>query len=84
MWGIKTGKTASSAPKLCSLPPTTEAFHLNVLRAHLQLSHWYAALETNPPDLDPINFCFEADDTNKVMIPRPLPPGVETAPDFVL
>ena len=84
MWGIKTGKTASSAPKLCSLPPTTEAFRLNVLRAHLQLSHWYAALETNPPDLDPINFGFEADERNKVLNPLPLPSEVETAPDFVL
>ena len=48
------------------------------------LSHWNKALETNRPDLDPINFGFEADNTSKVMIPRLLPPGVETAADFVL
>ena len=41
-------------------------------------------METNPPDPDPINFGFKADDTNKVMTLRPLPPGVETAADFVL
>ncbi|KAK8388290.1 hypothetical protein O3P69_020350 [Scylla paramamosain] len=34
VWTQKTGKI-SSAPKLCSLQPTTEAFHENVLRAHL-------------------------------------------------
>ena len=84
IWGIKTGKTALSTPKLCTLPPTTEAFHLNILRAHLQLSHWNTALETNRPDLDPIKFGFKADNTNKVMNPRPLPSGVETAADFVL
>ena len=84
MWDIKTGKPALPAQKLCTLPPTTEVFHVNISRAHLQLSHWNAALETNPPDHDPINFGFEADDTNKVMLARPLPPGVETTADFVL
>ena len=84
MCGLKTGKTASSAPKLCTLPPITEAFQLNVLKAHLQLLHWYAALYTDPPDFNPIKFGFEADKTNKVLYPRPLPDELETAPDFVL
>ena len=76
LWGIKTGKATSCAPKLCTLPPTTEAFHINVLRAHLQLAHWYAALDIDPPDMDPTAFGFEQDDTNKVLNPRPLPQGV--------
>ena len=84
MWGINTGKTTSSAPKLCMLPTTIEAFCINVLRAHLQLSHWYAALKTDPPHLDPLKFGFEADETNKVLNPVPLPTGVESAPDFVI
>ena len=71
-------------PKLCILPTTTEAFRMNVLRAHLQLSHWYAALKTDPPHLDPLKFGFEADETNKVLNTVPLPAGVELAPDFVL
>ena len=37
VWAQKTSKS-SSAPKLCSLPPTTEAFQENVVRAHLQVA----------------------------------------------
>jgi len=33
------------APKLCSLPPTTEAFEQNVRRAHHQVAHWYSCPE---------------------------------------
>ena len=37
VWTARTGrKAASKVPKLCSLPPTTEAFQLNVKRAHFQ------------------------------------------------
>ena len=42
VWLSKTGK-GSSTPKLCTLPPTTEAFKENVKRAHHRLcygSHW--------------------------------------------
>ena len=35
MWALKkTGKGTTSAPKLFSLPPTTETFSRNVLRCH--------------------------------------------------
>ena len=34
LWGQKMGKL-TTAPKLCTLPPTTEAFELNVRRAHI-------------------------------------------------
>ena len=44
----------------------------------------HRSVETNPPDIDHINFGFKADGTNKKMISSPLPPGVETAADFVL
>ena len=44
MWWVKSGKIVLSAQKLCTLPPTTEVFHVNISRAHLQLSHWNAAL----------------------------------------
>ena len=36
-WAHKIGKF-SAAPKLCSLPPTTEAFEQNVRRAHHQVA----------------------------------------------
>ena len=38
VWAAKTGKGYTSTPKLCSLPPTTEAFEENVKRAHHQAS----------------------------------------------
>ena len=84
LWGVKTGKTTSAALKLCTLPPITEAFGQTALRAHLQISNWYAALEIHPPDLDPQEFGFKTDDTNKVWIPRALPSGVDEAPEYVL
>ena len=52
MWAQKTAKS-SSAPELCSLAPTTEAFRQNAKRAHFQCGHWYAALDSNPQTLDP-------------------------------
>ncbi len=39
VWLSKTGK-ASSTPKLCTLPPTTEAFKENVKRAHHHALVW--------------------------------------------
>ena len=35
MWQEKLSKSLSGPPKLCSLPPTTEAFTENVKRAHV-------------------------------------------------
>ena len=52
MWAQKTAKS-SSAPELCSLAPTTEAFRQNAKRAHFQCGHCYAALDSDPPTLDP-------------------------------
>jgi len=37
LWAQKTGKS-TAAPKLCGLPPTTEAFEQNVYRAHFQVA----------------------------------------------
>ena len=50
MWRIKTH--ISAALKLCSLPPTTEAFTENVKRAHLQAAHWKASIERTVPPID--------------------------------
>ena len=45
VWTARIGrKAASKVPKLCSLPPTTEAFQLNVRRAHFQCAIWRRAL----------------------------------------
>ena len=45
VWTARIGrKAASKVPKLCFLPPTTEAFQLNVRRAHFQCAIWRRAL----------------------------------------
>ena len=49
-------KAASKVPKLCSLPPTTEAFQLNVRRSHFQCAIWRRALMQEPPNLDPTEY----------------------------
>ena len=53
MWFSKVSRSKASAPKLCSLPPTSEAFEQNVARVHLQVAIWFHALDPNPPVLDP-------------------------------
>ena len=82
-WAQKTGKSGS-APKLATLPSTTEGFLMNVLRAHLQICNWNYAMEIDPPELNPADLGFEADHTNKVLIPKALPDGVKAAPDEIL
>ncbi len=52
MWRSKTGKSGASSVKLCSIPPTTEAFTDNVHICHLQVAVWKAALLESPPDMD--------------------------------
>ena len=48
VWIGKTSiRIVTGAPKLKSLPPTSEAFEQNVRRAHCQVSVWKAALEKN-------------------------------------
>lgn len=82
-WAQKTGKS-TSAPKLCSLPPTTEAFEQNVRRAHYQVAQWYSALSGDPPPLNAVDYGWEADDTNKCLIPRNMKDGVPYAPEHIL
>ncbi len=53
IWAARTGrKAASKIPKLCSLPPTSEAFEENVKRAQYQCAIWRRALQ-EPLNLDP-------------------------------
>ncbi len=56
MWALNTGKSTSSAPKLCSIPPTTPEFVQNVFRYQYQVAQWYGALEADPPTLNPEDF----------------------------
>ena len=83
VWAQKTSKSLS-APKLCSLPPTSEAFKENLLRAHLQVVQWQAALTGESPAMDPMGFGWEADQQNKSLIPRNMSSGTPYAPEHVL
>ena len=84
LWTIKTGrKTASKIPKLCSLPPTTEAFVENVKRAHYQCAIWRRALQ-EPPNLDPTEYGWVKHEETRSLQPVTLPPSKKPAPDYVL
>lgn len=84
VWITKTGqKAASKVPKLCSLPPTSEAFEQNVKRAHLQCATWKKALQ-DPPALDPTEYGWYKDEETKSLQPVMLPPAQLPAPDYIL
>ena len=68
IWLSKTRK-AAFAPKLKSLPPTSEAFMENIKRAHLQACIWKSALYPNSPHVGPTDFGWSKDEANKVLIP---------------
>ena len=78
------GRVSSSAPKLCSLPPTTEAFVENVKRAHYQVCQWMSASGGDLDSVDPRNYGFEEDTQNKMLLPVNISPGTAYAPDYIL
>jgi len=83
-WLTKTGrKSASKLPKLCSLPPTMEAFEENVKRAHFQCAIWRKALQ-EPPNLDPTKYGWSRDEDTKSLQPVMLPSSKSPAPDYIL
>jgi len=85
VWKAKMSKVnVISAPKLMSLPPTDDAFKLNVLRAHFQVATWKNASEGNPPTLDPLDYGWTKDIINKALSPTMLPSNILSAPDYIL
>ena len=83
LWAQKTGKS-TAAPKLCGLPPTTEAFEQNVYRAHFQVAQWYSALNQDPPPLNAVDYGWEVDEANKCLIPRNVAEGIPYAPEQIM
>ncbi len=61
VWAKKTAKSLSSAPDLCTLPPTSEAAAQNILRSHLQAIVWKHALAEESPHIDPSQYGWEKD-----------------------
>ena len=58
LWTQKIEKS-TAAPKLCFLPPTTEAFEQNVYRAHFQVAQWYSTMSGDPPPLNAVDYGWE-------------------------
>ena len=83
MWAKKVSQSVASAPKLSSLPTTTESFAQNAARAHLQVAVWKNALEPNPPQMEPRDFGW-TQVAGKEMYPTPISDGVALAPDVLL
>ncbi len=85
VWVSHTGrKGASILPKLKSLPPTVEAFRETVKRAHFQACIWKAALQQDPPELDPLEFGWASEGPSGAYCPVSLPSKVEVAPSDIL
>ena len=84
IWSSKFGNTATSTPKIQTLPPSSEAFKENVKRAHVQTLIWKSALLLNPPHIDPLEFGYARHEPSKSLVPVTLPAGVPIAPEDVL
>ena len=84
IWTMKFGNTATSAPKIQALLPTTEAFVENVKRSHLQMGTWKAALSLNPPALDPVEYGYVRHEPSKTLLPTTVPDGVTLEPDEIM
>ena len=78
----KVSRSKASAPKRCSLPPTSEVFEQNVARAHLQVAIWLHALDPNPPVLDPTSCGWSQEEG--VLSPTTVPPDTSLAPTGLL
>lgn len=83
MWHSKTGKSGASSVKLCSIPPTSDAFIENVHRCHLQVAIWKAALLESPPEMDSEKYGWERDHQG-ILLPRTIPTGSTSAPPNIL
>ena len=81
-WRKKMAKCIADTPKLCRLPPTTEAALENILRAHLQTAVWKGALEADPPKLDPLKHGWTL--VGEVMTPKLIADGVPLTPPKLL
>ena len=74
VWVSRTGRKGDSTlPKLKSLPPIAAVFRENVKRAHFQACIWKAALQHDPPDLDPLEFGWTSEGPSGAYCPVSLP-----------
>src|SRR6267154_408167 len=85
IWSTKMGrKNVTTAPQLKNLPPTTEAFIMNVRRAHIQTAVWKSSANADPPTLDPTLYSWKHDVDSRSLLPMLLSPNVALAPSNIL
>ena len=83
VWVRKAGKLSKSL-KLCTIPPTKEAFRENTLRAHFQTHIWKCALSGKMPNVNPTFFGWERDERNATLEPKQTIPGTPYAQNEIL
>ena len=79
---FKTWKRGAPSVKLCSLPPTNDAFVENINKCQLQVATWKAVL----PDtltMDPTSHGWELDHQG-ILLPRTVPTGTLSIPADIL
>ena len=84
MWKQRFAKSSTTAKFLSTLPPTTEAFTQNVLRAHLQTYIWKSSLQRNPVKLDPLDYGFKTNEITSKLDPILIPENISLAPEALL
>ena len=84
VWASKTGRTSAVPTKLCSLPPTSEAFKENVKRAHHQAIMWRSLEDSSLPELHVEKYGWVKDSKLKTLQPVLIPTNVELAPETVM
>ena len=85
LWSKKMGKkNITAAPHLKSLPPSSEAFRENVLRAHVQIAVWKSAACPDPPAFEATEYGWSRDESTKTLRPITIPSNVALAPPEVL
>ena len=85
VWATKMSNPGRcAAPKLKTLPPTTQAFQEHVYRAHFQTALWRAALHTHPPPLEAVHYGWKRDEASRTLLPIPVSPDESPAPLYIL
>ena len=84
VWTSKAGKVKAIAPKLSTLPPTTEAFEEYIKRAHHQAMIWNAAKLPHPPTVDVEKFGWRKEESSRTLKPVMIPAECLVAPMSIL
>ena len=85
VWSSKMAKKICTlAPKLKSLPPSTDAFKQHVYLTHFQAAPWRTVLDADPPVCDHPHHGRSHDQTSNILLPVPFPPDGSPAQTEVL